>query len=105
VAVKKLVDLAEESAKDTARFITEDVRDLAVKHGWESESVEGVSVNYDNSAFSFEIAPEVEHSVMNLEYGTETTAPTAVFRKYGSNTKEAERVFIRGLEKRVGVSL
>jgi hypothetical protein len=105
VAVKKLVELAAESAKDTAKFISEDVRDLATKHGWDPETVDGVSVNYDDSSFSLNIAPEVEHSAMNLEYGTETTAPTAVFRKYASNTKKAEQVFIRGLEKRIGVLL
>lgn len=105
MAVTTLVKLAELSADDTAKFITEDVKELATKHGWDATSVNGVAVKYSDSEFSFDISPETENSVMRLEYGTETVAPTAVFRKYGSNTKEAEKVFIKGLEKRVGISL
>lgn len=105
MAVKKLVELAEISARDTAKFLTEDVKELATKHGWDSKSINGVSVSYSNESFSIDVEAEVENDVSRLEYGTETVAPTAVFRKYSSNTKEAEKFFIKNLEKKVGILL
>lgn len=105
MTVKKLVKLAAESAEDTAKFITKDIQDLAVKHGWDSEAVNGVAVKYEDSSFSFDIDSEVNDSVTRLEYGTERIPPAPVLRKYGSNTKPAEKVLIRGLEKRFGILL
>ena len=105
MTIAKLVKLAENAAEDTAKFITEDLKGLASKHAWSTEAIDGVSVNYNNSEFSVDVNPEVEREVFTLEYGTETAPPTAVFRKYGSNTKDAERFFIKNLEKKVGISL
>jgi hypothetical protein len=105
VTVAKLVKLAEDTAEDTAKFITADLKGLAGKHGWDSKAIAGVSVSYSNSSFSIDVDPEVENDVSRLEYGTERIAPTAVFRKYNSNTKEAEKFFIKNLEKKVGVAL
>jgi hypothetical protein len=105
VTIAKLVKLAEDTAEDTAKFITEDLKGLAGKHGWDSKAIAGVSVSYSNSSFSINVDSEVEDDVSRLEYGTERIAPTAVFRKYNSNTKEAEKFFIKNLEKKVGVAL
>jgi hypothetical protein len=100
-----LVELAEEAAKDTASIISDDLKALATQHGWDSEAVDAIKVNYSNGDFSIDVEPEQENKVMTLEYGTETTSPTAVFRKYGSNTKDAEKFFIKNLSSKVGVSL
>ena len=101
----KLVGLAEEAAKDTANVISDDLKSIATQHGWDSEAVNSIEVKYSNGEFSINIQPEQEQNVMNLEYGTEATFPTAVLRKYGSNTKSAEKFFIKDLSSKVGVSL
>lgn len=105
MTIAKLVDLAEDAAENTAKFITEDLKGLANKHGWDSKSIDGVSVTYSNSSFAIDVDSEVENDVSRLEYGTERVAPTAVFRKYNSNTKEAEKFFIKDFEKKVGIRL
>ena len=105
MTVAKLVKLAEVAAVDTAMYITQDLKGLATKHGWDSKSIDGLSVSYSNSSFSVDVDPTVENDVSRLEYGTERVAPTAVLRKYGSNTQEAEKFFIKNLEKKVGVKL
>jgi hypothetical protein len=105
VTIAKLVKLAEDTAEDTAKFITADLKGLAGKHGWDSRSIDAVSVTYENSTFSIDVDAEVENDVSRLEYGTERIAPTAVFRKYNSSTKEAEKFFIKNFEKKVGIRL
>lgn len=105
MTIAKLVKLAEDTAEDTAKFITEDLKGLAGKHGWDAKSINGVSVNYENSTFSIDVDAAVKNDVSRLEYGTEDVPPTAVFRKYGANTQEAEKFFIKNLEKKVGILL
>lgn len=105
MTIAKLVKLAEDTAEDTAKFITADLKGLAGKHGWDSRAIDGVSVTYKNSTFSMDVDAEVKNDVSRLEYGTERIAPTAVFRKYSSSTKEAEKFFIKNFEKKVGIKL
>lgn len=105
MTITSLVNLAEDAAENTAKFITEDLKGLANKHGWDSKSIDGVSVSYSSSSFSIDVDSEVKNDVSRLEYGTETVSPTAVFRKYNSNTKEAEKFFIKDFEKKVGIRL
>jgi hypothetical protein len=105
VAIKSTVKLAEKSAKYTAEFMTKDVREIAHKHGWDKKSTNSLSVKYEKEAFNVVIDPKHERTVMDLEYGTETTYPTAVVRKYKSSTGKAEEMFIKSLEKELKVKL
>lgn len=105
MAVKKLEDAAAQAALDVAEFITQDLQASANQHGWDSEAVKKTRVVYTGKAYDLSVAPEVEHRVMNFEYGTEVTPPTAVVRKYSNNTKKAERFFIQSMEKQLGVKL
>ena len=105
MAVDKLEDAGKQAAYDMAEFITRDLQASATQHGWDKDAVNNTRVSYSGSNYALDIAPEVKNKVMTLEYGTEVTAPTAVVRKYASNTAKAERLFVKSMEKQLGVTL
>jgi hypothetical protein len=105
MAVDKLETAAKQAAYDMAEFITRDIQSNATQHGWDTESVKSTRVIYTGKKYALDVAPEVEHKVMTLEYGTEVVAPTAVIRKYANNTSKAEKLFIKSMEKQLGVNL
>lgn len=105
MAVDKLEDAARNAAYDMAQFITRDIQASATQHGWGKDAVNSTRVVYTGSSYALDIKPEVEQDVMRLEYGTERVAPTAVIRKYSNNTAKAERLFIKSMEKQLGVQL
>ena len=105
MAVDKLEDAGKQAAYDMAEFITRDLRASATQHGWDKDAVDNTRVSYSGNSYALDVSPEVERKVMTLEYGTEVSPPTAVVRKYSNNTSKAERLFIRSMEKQLGVEL
>ena len=93
---------ARKAAVDAALYMTADVRHSALKHGWDYDTASNTDVLYDGNQYKVHVQAEFERQAMDLEYGTERRRPTAVFRKYGNNTAQAERVFLSSLEKTTG---
>ena len=105
MAIDKLEDAARKAAYDVAEFITQDMRVSATQHGWDRDSVQKTSTVFSGDSYDLSIERDAEHQVMNLEYGTEILRPTAVFRKYATNTSKAEGFFIKSMEAELGVKL
>ena len=103
--MKKLADALLKVTEEVSHAMTADVRVSALNHGWDAHSVFGTSVTNNEGQFNLEIDPAVKNRVMDWEYGTQTSRPTAVFRKYGNNTAKIEAAIVSKLEKEIGFTL
>lgn len=103
--MKKLADSLKKVSKEISQVMTAELRMSALDNGWDANSAFGTKIVHNENAFNVEVDPAVNNQVMNLEYGTEKTPPTAVFRKYGNNTSKIEKALISRLEKELGFKL
>lgn len=103
--MKRLADAARKAAHQTSLLMTSDVRQVAMENGWSSEVASNTHIMYDGSSYQVAVREDLESQAMDLEFGTPSTRPTAVFRKYANNTQQVEQAFIATLEKELGVDL
>lgn len=103
--MKKLVDAARKAAQQTSLLMTADIRQSAMDSGWSSDIASNTLVMFDGSQYQVSVHSEFEGQAMDLEYGTPTSRPTAVFRKYANNTQPIEKAFVSSLEKELGFKL
>lgn len=99
--MKQYHNAIHKAAQDTAAYMTASLRQSALQHGWHPTAAKAVSVKYAQGEFQPDISPKHKDSVLSHEYGTETTAPTAVMRKFGGNSKHIDQAFLLSLEKHV----
>lgn len=103
--MKKLVDVARKAAQSASILMTSDIRQSAMDSGWSSDVASNTLVMFDGSQYQVSVHTEFESQAMNLEYGTPSQRPTAVFRKYANNTQPIEKAIIASMEKELGVDL
>lgn len=73
------------SAKVADELISElnaDLQDSAVKHGWPQDVASSLSIKNDNGNISIDYPDSMSNIINDLEYGTGTSYPTAVMRKF-----------------------
>lgn len=102
---KSIVEAGRKAAVTTATYMTADVRHSAMKQGWDIETASNTNIMYDGTEVKVHIDAGFESQAMDLEYGTESSRPTAVLRKYGNRTQDAEKVFLSALSKGLGMKL
>jgi hypothetical protein len=88
--VKKLLEATQKAAKSTAGFMTMQLRQSALQHGWDSDVVAHLHVVHEDGKFKTHVEPEYADRAWVHEYGTEHIRPTAVLRKYSNNPKVAK---------------
>ncbi len=82
--------------------MTADLRGHAYHNGWHPDVINNTHVTYDGKSFSTVVHPDHHEAALNHEYGTETSRPTAVIRKYGNDTSQAERAMLTSLARQIG---
>ena len=100
--MKKYIDAIHKAAHDTAGYMTSEVRQSALQHGWNNEVANSITVDYKDGDFHHSVAPEHEEAAWVHEYGTENERPTAVLRKYGGNADHLDSAFMMSLSKHLG---
>jgi hypothetical protein len=93
------------AAKDTAAYMTMDVRNSARSHGWASHEASALRVRYHDGEFHVHAEGDHAEDALTREFGTEEMRPTAVMRKYQNNPGNAEEVFMQRLNKHLGGQL
>lgn len=78
-----------QAGKTAARFMSAQLRAEASMQGWPSHVAQSLHVSFDGDTFSVMSHGNPEH-VKDLEYGTETTPPSAVIHRFGNRTGAAE---------------
>lgn len=69
------------------------LRTEARASGWPDNVVRGLHVTYDDGKFAIRSHPNHKAEVLNLEYGTPDTQPTAAIRRF-SNRQHASEYFL-----------
>jgi len=82
------------SSLETTRMMSAHLRAETRASGWPEHIVRGMHVSYDDGAFSVRSHPDHRAEVLNLEYGTPGTQPTAAIRRYSNRTAEAEKFLL-----------
>jgi hypothetical protein len=94
--VKKLLDAIDHATNDTLNFITNDLRGKALLHGWDPKVVQHISVNDD---FKVTVPSRHGSAAFKHEYGSETSQPTGVIRKYDNSPHSAGNVFVANISR------
>ena len=79
---------------ETTRFMSAHLRAETRASGWPEHIVRGMHVTYDDGKFSVHSHPDHKDEVLNLEYGTPGTQPTAAIRRHANRTSEAEKFLL-----------
>ncbi|CAB4123834.1 hypothetical protein UFOVP45_36 [uncultured Caudovirales phage] len=103
--MKHFTNAIVKAAHDAASQMTADLRHSATEHGWHPDVVNNMRVNYHSGEFKVDIHPDVKDRAFVHEFGDESTRPSAVIRKYDSQTKNAEATLLRSLGSYMGGKL
>jgi hypothetical protein len=76
---------------ETAQFMTSQVREDLLAEGLDSRMVAKVRYRFLNNKFELIMPQKVKKAVSDLEYGSSSTPPSAVLRKFANRTQEAEK--------------
>jgi hypothetical protein len=85
--------------------MTADIRHSAIEHGWRPSVASNTHVNYNGKRFSVDVHEDHYGTAHIHEYGDENVRPTAVVRKYGNNTHQAERALTKSFMRHLGGKL
>lgn len=87
---------------ETTRFMSAHLRSEARASGWPDHVVRGMHVTYDDGNFAVHSHPDHKAEILNLEYGTPDTQPTAAIRRYANRTAEAQKFLLGRAAKHLG---
>jgi hypothetical protein len=76
-------------------FMTQDLRNKALENGWSPDVANSISVVREAGVFSVKVGAEHAAQAFTHEYGNESMRPTAVIRRFDSDTTSAESFFLK----------
>lgn len=91
---KKAKQSLHKASLETTRLMGAQLRAETRASGWPEHIVRGMHVKYDDGQFVVHSHPEHKDDVLNLEYGTPDSQPTAAIRRYANRTSEAEKFLL-----------
>ena len=88
-----------QAAAEAARSMTYDLRGSAIEHGWDPTIANSLRITHTGSAFKVYVPKQHRRTVHELEYGTETSKPTAVLRKFNNRPEYMNRAFSKSIAR------
>jgi hypothetical protein len=85
------------TAEQMVQYMTSDLRNRATEAGWDKDVADSISVKFNGKEYAVHIPAEHADRAFFHEYGSETSAPTAVLRKY-SEDKSTIKVYEKLLD-------
>lgn len=90
------------AARETAQFMTIELRAEAKASGWNPEIVNAIKVVYSSGHFNIKIPPQYKKAAENWEYGTPNRQPTAAIRRFSNRPEEAEKFLLKSVKTSLG---
>lgn len=90
--MKQYIDALTNATHDAAKVLTYDLREAAIRDGWEPEVASGISLTYDGSKFVHSLGDLHKDRAFVHEYGDERQHPKATIRRYLNNGSYANEV-------------
>ena len=100
--LNRLRQATQNAVKRTAADMTAQLRQSALKNGWDKDVVANMHVEHDGSKFNVHIHPDYNARAFVHEYGSETVRPTAVIRKFSNDTKSIQKNFMANIKQSYG---
>jgi hypothetical protein len=91
--IKNYIAAVHDAANATSDFLTSQIHVEAHNSGWDKLAT-AAQVTYSKGRFEINVPEEHEKGIADLEYGTETTRPSAVLRRVGNRTQDAEKFLL-----------
>jgi hypothetical protein len=84
-----MVPVASERAREAAEeHLTNHLHKTAHEAGWPHEAYRGLHVQHTDDGFQIGIHNSVQDKVMDLEYGTQSSAPSGLLRQFHNRMYE-----------------
>ena len=99
---KEIKDSIHKASVETTRFMSAHLRSEARKSGWPEDIVRHLSVKHSDGAFTVHSHESHRADVLNLEYGTPSTQPTAAIRRFKNRTSHAEKFLVNRAMSHLG---
>lgn len=90
-------EVYEKAAYDTAAFMTADLRERALSSGWHPDVVNNMHVEFGDEGFKVNIHEDHQEKAWIHEYGSESSRPTALLRKYANDHSDAKSMFMNNV--------
>ena len=94
--VKKSLHTA---SHDTSRLMSAKLRTEALASGWPAHIARSLHVRYNEGNFTVHTHPTYKDHVLDLEYGTPSTSPTAAIRRFKNRQYEAEKFLVKNAHR------
>ncbi len=92
--LKKARESLNKASVETTRFMGAHLRSEARASGWPEKIVRNLHVRHSDGAFTIHGNPTHKTEILNLEYGTPDTQPTAAMRRFNNRQQEAEKFML-----------
>ena len=89
--LKKAKESLTRASMETTRFMGAHLRSEVRASGWPDNVVKNLHVRHSNGAFTIHGDPKQKAEILNLEYGTPDTQPTAAMRRFNNRQQDAEK--------------
>ena len=92
--LKRAKESLTKASVETTRFMGAHLRSEARASGWPEKIVRNLHVRHSDGAFTIHGNPTNKAEILNLEYGTPDTQPTAAMRRFNNRQQEAEKFLV-----------
>ena len=92
--LSKVKESLHKASIETTRLMSAHLRSEARASGWPNHIVRNLSVRHNDGEFTVHSHDEHRSQVLDLEYGTPSTQPTAAIRRFSNRTSESEKFLI-----------
>lgn len=99
IRTDELEQAVAQAVHSASRRMTAKVRREAFSAGWPAHVSRHLSVRHSGGGFSVTYPEHLSEKVEALEYGTQSTAPSAVIRRFENRTPERDREVLDALER------
>ena len=102
MTLSKFNNAIKAASQETTRLMSAHLRSEMQASGWPSNVSRNVRVAHGKDGFNVHIPKKHYETVMDLEYGTPDTQPTAAIRRFKNRQRESEHFFVNRLEQHFG---
>lgn len=96
--ISKLKPAFVKAARQTAQFMTLELRNETRASGWNPDIVDAIKVSYSNNHFNINIPSKFKSLADNWEYGTPNRQPTGAIRRFSNRPEEAEKFLLKSVK-------
>ena len=96
--IQRLKQAKQQAMSGAAQTMTERLRSSALSHGWPNDVVSHMDVRQADKGFQVHVHPDYAKRAHVLEYGSESSRPTAAIRKFSNDTKAVHGAVIANIE-------